>query len=50
MKTPMHKFAMNSTETQRPATLYVRKRAALGAMNTSLLHQAFTGEHYYYAL
>jgi type I restriction enzyme S subunit len=32
-----------STETQRLATLYERKLAALEALKKSLLHQAFTG-------
>ena len=32
------------TETQRLATLYERKQAALAALKQSLLHQAFTGE------
>src|SRR5205823_6104960 len=32
------------TETQRLATLYERKLAALEALKKSLLHQAFTGE------
>ena len=33
-----------ATKTQRLATLYERKRAALEALKQSLLHQAFTGE------
>ncbi len=33
-----------SEETQRLATLYSRKLAALEALKKSLLHQAFTGE------
>ena len=33
-----------STETQRLATLYVRKLAALEALKKSLLHQAFRGQ------
>lgn len=32
-----------SKETQRLATLYERKLAALETLKTSLLHQAFTG-------
>ena len=35
---------MNTTETQRLASLYERKHAALEALKKSLLHQAFTGE------
>jgi type I restriction enzyme S subunit len=35
---------MNTTKTQRLASLYERKLAALDALNKSLLHQAFTGE------
>ena len=31
-------------ETQRLATLYARKQAALAELKQSLLHQAFTGE------
>ncbi len=33
-----------SEETQRLASLYERKLAALDALKKSLLHQAFTGE------
>ncbi len=35
---------MNEAETQRLATLYERKLAALDELRKSLLHQAFTGE------
>ena len=35
---------MNAAETQRLASLYQRKLAALEALKKSLLHQAFTGE------
>lgn len=37
------KLADLSTETERLGTLYRQKLAALGALKTSLLHQAFTG-------
>ena len=33
---------MNEAETQRLARLYERKHAALEALKTALLHQAFT--------
>ena len=35
---------MNATATQRRATLYERKYAALAALKQSLLHIAFNGE------
>ena len=35
---------MSEAETQRLASLYERKLAALEALKKSLLHQAFTGE------
>jgi hypothetical protein len=35
---------MNAEETQRLASLYERKLAALDTLKKSLLHQAFTGE------
>jgi type I restriction enzyme, S subunit len=35
---------MNPSETQRLATRYTRKLAALEALKKSLLHQAFCGE------
>ena len=34
----------SSTETQRLASLYQRKLAALDELKKSLLHQAFSGE------
>ena len=34
---------MNEAETQRLASLYERKLAALEALKKSLLHQAYTG-------
>ena len=34
---------MNEAETQRLASLYERKFAALEALKKSLLHQAFSG-------
>jgi len=35
---------MNQTETQRLASLYERKLAALEALKKSLLNEAFTGK------
>ena len=35
---------MNEAETQRLASLYQRKLAALDELKKSLLHQAYTGE------
>jgi type I restriction enzyme S subunit len=35
---------MSNAETQRLASLYERKRAALEALKKALLHQAFAGE------
>jgi len=36
--------AEHTAETQRLASLYERKLAALEALKKSLLHQAFTGQ------
>jgi hypothetical protein len=38
------KEEMRATETQRLASLYERKLAALAALKKSLLNEAFTGE------
>jgi type I restriction enzyme S subunit len=38
------KFDALAAETQRLATIYERKLAALEALKKSLLHQAFSGE------
>jgi type I restriction enzyme, S subunit len=38
------KLSALNQETQRLATLYTRKLAALEALKKSLLHQAFSGE------
>ena len=35
---------MNATATQRRATLYERKYAALAALKQLVMHQSFTGE------
>ena len=43
-KTIAERLDVFAEETQRLATLYERKLAALEALKKSLLHQAFTGE------
>ena len=43
-KTIADKLDVFAEETQRLATLYERKLAALEALKKSLLHQAFSGE------
>jgi type I restriction enzyme S subunit len=40
----VERFDALSEQTQRLATLYERKLAALAALKQSLLHQAFSGQ------